>query len=326
MINTKYIKKKIEGPVFSIITPFLQNGKIDYTALQKYINYLYINGAKTFYVMFYNSRLGLLDEKEVLKLNKFCIDIVKKLNKKNIIICAEPYHCSTEKSIKYVKIFKNYGADIVSLIFGEKFYNENQVFNHFKLIHNKTKICLLLHQQLLENGLPQKKPYTYYSINLLDKIMNLKRFVAMKEDAKNEAYTKKICQKISNKAIIITSGGGKKQWIKANKFGCQSWLSGISNLNPQIAFDFYQLVKNKDNIELKKYIKYLEEPFFKIVKKYGWHLAIKASLELNKNFKRTERSPMTSIDNPNYIKLKKSLIQISKKSKIVFEKNYLNIN
>ena len=64
--------------------------------------YLYSKGAKNFYVMVYNSRLTLLSEKEIKNINLFCIKQVKKLNKENLIICAEPYHCSTEESIKYV--------------------------------------------------------------------------------------------------------------------------------------------------------------------------------------------------------------------------------
>ena len=86
---------------------------------KKYIFYLYNKGAKNFYLMVYNSRLSLLDEKEIIKINLFCIKVVKKLNKENIIICAEPYHSSTERTIKYVNYFKKNGADIVSLIFGE---------------------------------------------------------------------------------------------------------------------------------------------------------------------------------------------------------------
>ena len=44
----------------------------------------------------------------------------------------------------------------------------------------------------MENGLSGSKPNVYYSIDLLDKIMSLKKFVAMKEDAKNDLYTRKI--------------------------------------------------------------------------------------------------------------------------------------
>ena len=111
----------------------------------------------------------------------------------------------------------------MSLIFGEKYYSDKQLFSHFKKVHDKTICFLLLHQQLMENGLSGNKPYVYYSINLLNKIMNLKKFIAMKEDAKNDFYTKKICKQISKKAIIITSGA------------LRCWLSFIS-LNPFTAF------------------------------------------------------------------------------------------
>ena len=237
------LKQKLKGPIFSIITPFDKKGKIDYYALKNYLHYLYSKGAQNFYVMVYNSRLSLLTEKEIKEINLFCIKIVKKLNKENLIICAEPYHCSTDESIKYVNYYKKKGADIVSLIFGEKYYSDNQLYEHFRKIHNETNCYLLLHQQIIENGISNKPNFVYYSLNVLVKISKLVRFIAMKEDAKNEKYTKLICEKISNRMVIITSGGGKRQWLKAAKFGCTSWLSGISNLNPKIAIDFYKYYK-----------------------------------------------------------------------------------
>src|SRR6056300_1537603 len=146
------LQKKIIGPVLSIITPFNKNGSIDYNSLKSYLNFSYHRGAKTFYLMFYNSRLGLLNSKEIIKLNKFCIKEVKKLNKNCVIICATPYHISTDENIKIINDFYRNGADIVSLIFGEKYYSDEQIFNHFKKINDNTKCKLLLHQQILENG------------------------------------------------------------------------------------------------------------------------------------------------------------------------------
>ena len=117
MSEILHIQSKLKGPIFSIITPFTKKGEIDYLSLKKYINYLYSKGATNFYIMVYNSRFTLLNEREILKINLFCIKQVKKLNNQNIIICAEPYHCSTEQTVKYVNYFKKNGADIVSLIF-----------------------------------------------------------------------------------------------------------------------------------------------------------------------------------------------------------------
>ena len=63
----------------------------------------------------------------------------KNLNSNNVVICAEPYHCSTEKSIFLTNLFHEKGADIVSLIFGEKYYSDFQVYKHFKAVHENTK-------------------------------------------------------------------------------------------------------------------------------------------------------------------------------------------
>ena len=172
------LQNKLKGPIFSIITPFNKNEKIDYKFLKNYINYLYERGARNFFVMVYNSRLGLLTKEEILKLNVFCIKIVKKLNKKNIIICAEPYQTSTEESIKYIRYFKSAGADIVSVIFGEKYYSDIQIYNHYKKLNDKGNMNLLLHQQLLESGISSNQPYKFYSLNLIKKISKLKNFVA----------------------------------------------------------------------------------------------------------------------------------------------------
>lgn len=262
--------------------------------------------------MVYNSRLSLMTEKEVLKINIFCIKEIKRLDKKNLIICAEPYHCSTEQSIRYINYFKRKGADIVSVIFGEKFYSDSQLYNHFKSIHHKTNCFLLLHQQPIENGLSNKPYNIHYSMNILNKISKLKRFIAMKEDAKNDSYTKEICRNISKKMTIITSGGGKRQWLKAVKYGSTSWLSGVSNLNPRIAIDFYDHFKNNDKKKIKMIIEEIEDPFFKIKNKYGWHLTIKAFLEINKNFKRFERSPLKELSNEEMIKIKTVFKKIKK--------------
>jgi len=324
MINETNIHKNLKGPIFSIITPFKKNEKVDYPSLKNYIKYMYHKGARNFYVMVYNSRLSLLNEKEIKEINVYCIKQVKKLNKKNIIICAEPYHCSTAQSIKYVKYFKKNGADIVSLIFGEKYYSDSQLYNHFKKIHDNSKCFLLLHQQILENGISSNPNYVFYSLEVLKKISKLPRFIAMKEDAKNKTYTKEICQKLSNEMTIITSGGGKRQWLQATKYGCTSWLSGVSNLNPTIAIDFYNLYKSKKYHEMFKIIKNIEDPFFKIKKRYGWHLTIKAFLELNKNYKRFERSPLKEIDNNELKRCKIVFKEIKEKIKNNNLEKYFN--
>lgn len=319
-MSKKIILKNLHGPIFSIITPFDNKENIDFKNLKKYINYLYKRGAKIFYIMTYNSRFGLLSELEIIKLNVFCIKLIKKLNKKNIVITGEPYHTSTSKSIEHLKIYEREGNDIHAIIFGEKYYSDDQLYNHFLKINKASKKFLLLHQQPLEAGINSNSESNFYSIEVLKKIFSLDKFIAMKEDTKNNNYTKAICKNlIPKKIVIITSGKGKKQWLKANKYGCQSWLSGISNLDPRIGIRFYDLINKKDYKRINFFVKNIEEDFFKLVDRYGWHLTIKSCLEHIKIFKRYERSPlqMISYKKHKYIGIK--LKKIIKKANYFFE-------
>ena len=72
------LKNKIKGPTFSIVTPFKKDGNIDYSTLFKNLTFYYKNGVRIFYLMFYNSRLGLLSEEEVFKLNYKIAKFLKK--------------------------------------------------------------------------------------------------------------------------------------------------------------------------------------------------------------------------------------------------------
>ena len=67
---TYQIKKKLEGAIYTVFTPFLRNLNIDYKSLEKYLDFLSKNGAQVFYVMPYNSRYSQLTEKEIFELLK----------------------------------------------------------------------------------------------------------------------------------------------------------------------------------------------------------------------------------------------------------------
>ena len=81
LIKNNHLIKKINGPVFSIITPFKKNEKIDYNLLFKNLKFYYQNGVRVFYLMFYNSRLNLLSERETLTLNIKISHYIKKILK-----------------------------------------------------------------------------------------------------------------------------------------------------------------------------------------------------------------------------------------------------
>ena len=117
------IQNKIKGPVFSILTPFDPvTEEIDYSSLENYIQKIYSSGGKVFYVMAYNSRYSQLTFEEIKELNCFVCRKVKELDSNNIVIVADPPHCSTKISIEFSQHAEKIGADMISLIVRERFY------------------------------------------------------------------------------------------------------------------------------------------------------------------------------------------------------------
>ena len=311
------LKEKIKGPVFSVITPFDEDGEIDFQSLSKYLERVYSSGGRIFYVMAYNSRYSELSWEEIKKLNSFVASKVKKLNSSNIVIVADPLHCSTSISIDFCKHAETINADIISLIFREKFYSEEQVFNHYKNCADSSNVGILIHEMPFISG---KGGHTInWPVSLLDKVANLESVIAIKEDAKDDIYSDEVIKCLQDRLAIIISGGGKRQWLRFANRGCQSWLNGIGVFEPKIPIIFYEAFKQKNQNILNLILDEIEDPFFeKIVSKYGWHIGIKACLEARDIFPRFERSPMMPIDQKEMIFVKEIMNNFeSKISKLI---------
>ncbi len=316
------LKNKIKGPTFSIVTPFKKDGNIDYSTLFKNLTFYYKNGVRIFYLMFYNSRLGLLSEEEVFKLNYKIAKFLKKKFKNTVFIGASKLEGSADEIIKRTKKLSKSGVDVFSIIFGDKYYNDNQVYSHFKYINDNTSLPLLLHLQMMMNGYGIKPPIKNYSINLAEKICSLKNFIAIKDDAKNNEFTIKLIKRVKQNVSIIRAGGGMTAWKKYNKLGCQSWLVGLELIDPKLAFDFVQALKKKDNKFLNIIEKKIENPFYREVKKYGWHIFIKSCLEDCGIMSRKERLPLKELSSSNQKKISKFMVKLRHLSKKFFKKEY----
>ena len=178
------LRDKLKGPVFSIITPFMNDGEeVDHESLSDYVEFLYKEGAKVFYVMGYNSRFSILSDEEIMQVNETVARKVKSFKDTECVtIVADPLHCSTQKTIEFAKHAEQIGADIISLIFREKVYFEDQVYQHYKKVSENCNVGILIHEMPLNNGIPGQPGTIKWPLSLLDNIANLKNVIAIKED------------------------------------------------------------------------------------------------------------------------------------------------
>lgn len=295
-MKNKYsaLKNRINGPVFSIITPFDNYLRVDFPALEKYMEHLYSHGARIFYVMAYNSRFSELTNDEIKSLSAFVCKTAKSIDPENIVIVADPIHCSTEVSLEFARHAEDIGADIISLIFREKLYSNDQVFEHYAYIAENTEIGLLIHEMPFLSG--RGGHVVDWPVDLIQRVSKIPSVVAIKEDAKNDELSKQIIESVKDDVSIVISGGGKRQWLRNQPYGCQAWLNGVGVFAPYLATNFYKAFQAGNQAYINRVITEVEEVFFsELVSRYGWHLAAKAAIEAMGLFSRTERMPMKAI-------------------------------
>ncbi len=288
---------KIQGPVFTVMTPFKENGEIDYDVLEKYLHRIYDAGGRIFYVTAYSSRYSVLSWEEIENLNEYVIETVKTINSDTIVIIGDPIHCESEISLQFAEDAKYIGADAISLIYGERYYSNEAIYAHYEYINNRVDIPIVIHLTPLVSGITGQ--LMNWPIVLVDELIKLDNVIAIKEDSKDDDYTEKIIRIVDDRLPIILSGGGKKRWIK---FRTEAWLNGISMFEPKLAIKFWEA---SDLYRCDLYRK-IEIPFFeKIVSKYGWQLSIKAAMEARGIMSRRERLPMLAISDVEYLKVVK---------------------
>lgn len=298
------LRQKIHGPVFSILTPFREeDDEIDFPTLERYLHRIYDAGGRIFYVMGYNSRYSQLSWDEIKELNAFVTKTVKGIDADNIAIVADPLHCSTKVSAEFAKHAQEIGADLISIICRERFYFEDQIYNHYKMIADAVEIGILVHEMPFLNG--YGGPPVNWPISLLDRVADIPNVIAVKEDAKDDDYSRAVIETIRDRVAIVISGGGKRQWLRFADMGCQAWLNGIGVFEPRLATNFYRYYQEGNIEKYQEIIDKIEVPFFEEgVQRFGWHLAIKAALQARGIMSRRDRLPLQELPEEQYQEVK----------------------
>ncbi len=291
------LKENLLGCFYTIFTPFLPDESIDYESLEKYIKTLYMQGGRKFYAMAYNSRYSQLKHDEIIELNKACIEYVKKLDNKNIVIVGDPIHCSTKESIEFTHHARDHGADLISLIVREKFFSDEQILEHYAEIARTTKMAILVHEMPFLSGYDGTQ--MHWPKSLIKSIPKIPEIIALKEDAKNFDITRFALELEPRIRVIIA--GRKSSFMQFKEYGAKAYLNGISIINAEIGELFWKSYESNDEKTIKYILEKLEAPFFDTcVSKYGWHRANKALLQTAGFMHRRDRMPLQHLSDDEF--------------------------
>ena len=293
----EHLKQGLKGCVYTVFTPFDEQENIDYESLERYLNHLYFGGARKFYVMAYNSRYSQLKHSEIMELNEFCIKLLKRLDPENIVVVGDPIHCSTKESTEFAVHAKETGADLISLIVREKYFNDEQILDHFAEVGRNSNMPILVHEMPFLSGYDGTQMHWPHS--LFRKLPSIPEIVALKEDAKDFETT---CLALElEPRIRVVIAGRKSTLMQYKPFGAMSYLNGISMLDARIGEAFWQAWKNNDQNTIDFILNQLEAPFFdQCASKYGWHRTNKALLQAAGYMHRRDRMPLKHLNDTEY--------------------------
>ena len=291
------LKSRLFGCFYTVFTPFTEDESIDYEALEKYLSILYRQGARRFYAMAYNSRYSQLTHPEIRELNEFCIRTVKKLGRDNIVIVGDPIHCSTSETVEFTQHAKEAGADLISLIVREKYFDDEQILEHYAEVGRRTSMPILVHEMPFLSGYDGTQ--MHWPESLMQKLPQIPEIIALKEDAKDFEITRAALTLEPRIRVIIA--GRKSTFMQYRQFGARGYLNGISIVDAAIGERFWAAYESGDEATIRFILTKLEAPFFdRCVAKYGWHRTNKALLQAAGLMHRRDRMPLKHLSDAEY--------------------------
>ena len=228
----------LQGSIVAIVTPFKEDGAIDYNKLDELIEWQITQGTSGIIVCGTTAETPALTEDECDTLIKFA---VQKVNGR-IPVIAGSGGSSTTESINYSQFAEKEGADALLVV--SPYYNrpsQHGLFLHFSEIAKSVTIPIILY------NVPARTGCTISCAVVFDLAKKHKNICGIKEAAGNFITFTNLLEK-KPEGFKIFSGDDFLS-IPANLMGADGCISVIANIIPS---EFQEMMKSSINGEVEK--------------------------------------------------------------------------
>lgn len=226
------------GLLVPLITPFKENGEIDFSALKRLIEYCSTNGADGFVALGTTAEAPTLSDGERNKI----LSLVIEHSDGKPVIAGTGSNC-TDTAIKLTQQAKELGASGVLSVC--PYYNKPSktgIIKHFSKISASTSLPVLLYNVPTRTAVD----LDIYTIERLSKIDNI---VGIKQASpRRESFTQ-LTPLLSGSFAILN--GSDELTLHALDAGCVGLISAAANLLPRTFADILQnyFSENKDKAD-----------------------------------------------------------------------------
>lgn len=234
------------GAGVAIVTPFHEDGSVNYEAFEKQIELQIAGGTDAIIVCGTTGESSTLTHEEHLDVIRFCVE---KVNKRIPVVAGTGSNC-TQTAIYLSQEAEKAGADGLLLV--TPYYNkctQKGLYEHFKMVAESVNIPIILYNIPGRTGGVLIQPETVVSL-----CRDVKNIVGVKDATGNISGVAKVLQ-LANGDVDLYSGNDD-QIVPILSLGGKGVISVLSNVAPKQTHDICQLyfdgkVKESAQIQLK---------------------------------------------------------------------------
>lgn len=222
-----YIKPK--GIIPPIITPFTEDGEVNYEVLKQMVNHLIEEGVHGLFPVGTTGEFYAFDDETYRKI----IVTVKEAANNRVPIYAGANHITTRGVIRQVKICEEIGVDAVSVL-TPMFVSQTQeeLYNYYYDIAKSTTLPIIMYNN---------KPKTNVTIapETVAKLAEIPNIIAVKDSTGDMTNTAEYIRLTRNNPNFSVLMGRDTLIYAALCYGASGAIASCANVAPRIASDIY---------------------------------------------------------------------------------------
>lgn len=222
---------KLKGVFSALITPF-DNGEVDYTSLEKLVDYQINQGINGLVINGTTAESPTLTSTEVKKI----FSIVRAMVGLQFPLILGTGSNSTAKSVEDTKKAAELGADAALVVV--PYYNkppQRGIVQHYKAIAKNSDVPVIMY------NVPGRT-ITSMTAETIWELSETKNILGIKEASGDMAFDQKLKSKLQNDFVFLSGDDGT--YIDFLKLGGHGIISVMSNMIPKLSVDWTQAVMN----------------------------------------------------------------------------------
>lgn len=212
------------GSGVALVTPFDENGDVNYSRLREILEFHVINHTDAIIVTGTTGEGSTLSDEEKISVIEFTVDIINN----RIPVIAGTGSNDTRHAAEFSRRVEKLGVD--GLLVVTPYYNkgnENGIYEHYKAIAEGVKIPVILYNVPSRTGVN-------LSIPLLKRLAQIENITALKEASGNISYVAEVAREVPELDIY---SGNDDMVVPVLSLGGKGVISVSANIIPDISHD-----------------------------------------------------------------------------------------